>query len=58
MNIGIKSLFTGVLLLLAGQAPSGICWGRGEQDNPWLSGAEGYEQAQRLALRKDTPCST
>ena len=56
MNIGIKSLFTGVLLLLAG---AGALWyllgGAGEQENPWLSGAEGYEQAQRLALREGYP---
>ena len=56
MNIGIKSLFTGVLLLLAG---AGALWyllgGAGKQENPWLSGAEGYEQAQRLALREGYP---
>ncbi len=56
MGIGVKSLLTGMLLLLAG---AGALWfvlgGSGAQDNPWLSGAEGYEQAQRLALREGYP---
>ena len=56
MNIGIKSLLTGALLLLAG---AGALWfalgGTAGQENPWLSGAEGYEQAQRLALKEGYP---
>lgn len=56
MGIGVKSLLTGMLLLLAG---AGALWfvlgGSGAQDNPWLSGAEGYEQAQRLALSEGYP---
>ena len=56
MGSGVKSLLTGMLLLLAG---AGALWfvlgGSGAQDNPWLSGAEGYEQAQRLALSEGYP---
>lgn len=57
MSVGIKGVVTGVLLLLAG---AGGLWftlgGSGsEEGNPWLSGAEGYEQAQQLALQKGYP---
>ena len=57
MSVGIKGVVTGVLLLLAG---AGGLWftlgGSGsEEGNPWLSGAEGYAQAQQLALQKGYP---
>ncbi|WP_323905013.1 thioredoxin domain-containing protein [Aeromonas hydrophila] len=57
MSVGIKGVVTGVLLLLAG---AGGLWftlgGSGsEEDNPWLRGAEGYAQAQQLALHKGYP---
>ncbi|MFM5243474.1 hypothetical protein ACLH0O_15790 [Aeromonas media] len=56
MGIGVKSLLTGLLLLLAGAGALWFVLGGSEgQDNPWLSGAEGYEQAQRLALREGYP---
>ncbi|WP_421292942.1 hypothetical protein [Aeromonas taiwanensis] len=56
MNIGIKSLFTGALLLLAGAGALWFALGGGDgQENPWLNGAEGYEQAQRLALSEGYP---
>lgn len=57
MKFGIKSLITGILLLLAG---AGVLWfvlgslPAGE-DNPWLSGAEGYEQGQQRALSEGIP---
>ena len=44
---------TGACCCWRGQAPSGIWLGRGEAGEiPWLSGAEGYEQAQQLALKE------
>ncbi|MGE6286475.1 hypothetical protein ACLHZ9_15935 [Aeromonas media] len=56
MGIGVKSLLTGLLLLLAGAGALWFVLGGSEgQDNPWLSGAEGYEQAQRLALGEGYP---
>lgn len=56
MGIGVKSLLTGMLLLLAGAGALWFVLGGSEgQDNPWLSGAEGYEQAQRLALSEGYP---
>lgn len=57
MSVGIKGVVTGVLLLLAGAGGLWFTLGGtgGEEDNPWLSGAEGYAQAQQLALQKGYP---
>lgn len=56
MGINIKSLITGTLLVLAG---AGGLWyalgGPTGEDNPWLSGAEGYEQGQARALQTGYP---
>lgn len=56
MSIGFKSLITGALLVLAG---AGALWyalgGPAGEDNPWLSGAEGYEQGQARALQTGYP---
>lgn len=57
MSIGIKSLVTGVLLVLAGGGALWFALGglpRGD-DNPWLSGAEGYDKVQQLALGEGIP---
>ncbi|MGY3904465.1 hypothetical protein ACW5XF_18660 [Aeromonas lusitana] len=57
MSIGFKSLITGALLVLAGAG--GLWYALGGlpsgDDNPWLSGAEGYEQAQEVALQQGYP---
>lgn len=57
MSVGIKSLITGALLVLAG---AGALWftlggSPAGEDNPWLSGAEGYEQGQQQALHQGMP---
>ena len=56
MNIGIKSLLTGACCCCWRGRRPWYCWGKsGEAGESWLSGAEGYEQAQRLALREGYP---
>ena len=56
MSVGIKSLITGVLLVLAGAGALWFVLGPpAGEDNPWLSGAEGYEQAQQRALSEGYP---
>ena len=60
MNIGIKSLFTGALLLLAGPAPSGFCWaerGAGESLAERRRGAN-EQAAAGTAEGGISPCST
>ncbi|MEN9583633.1 MAG: hypothetical protein RLZZ616_639 [Pseudomonadota bacterium] len=57
MSVGIKGVVTGVLLLLAGAGGLWFALGdmASEEENPWLSGADGYARAQQLAQLKGYP---